>query len=75
MIYQGIYHFSVAQKKGLANDLVKYFAAPENQDFGVVKTIRKPNVKLIIAPFPDRPGNKDQFFFKLRPKTLLTASV
>jgi Transposase DDE domain len=75
MIYRGMYHFSVAQKKGLANDLVKYFSAPENQDLGVVKTIRKPNVKLIIAPFPDRPGNKDQFFFESRPKTRLTASV
>jgi hypothetical protein len=75
MIYRGMYHFSVAQKKGLANDLVRYFAAPENQDLGVVKTIRKPNVKLIIAPFPDRPGNKDQFFFEPRPKTRLTASV
>jgi hypothetical protein len=70
-----MYHFTVAHKKGLANDPVKYFAAPENQDSRVVKTIRKPNVKLIIAPFPDLPGNKDQLFFEPRPKTRLTASV
>lgn len=75
MIYRGMYHFSVAQKKGLASDPVKYFAAPENQDLGVVKTIRKLNIKLIIAPFPDHPGNKDHFFFEARPKTLLTTSV
>lgn len=75
MIYRGMYHFSVAYKKGLASDPVKYFAAPENQDLGIVKTIRKPNVKLIIAPFPDCPGNKDQFFFEPGSKTRLTASV
>ena len=40
-------------QKGLATDPVLYFAAPENQDLGVVKTVRKPNVKLIIAPFPE----------------------
>ena len=42
---------------------IKYFAAPENQDLGVVKSIRKPNVKLIIAPFPAHIPNADPFFF------------
>ena len=32
-----MYHFSVAYQKGLASDLVKYFAADENQDLGIVK--------------------------------------
>jgi hypothetical protein len=38
---RGLYHFSVARQRGLADDPVKYFAAPENQDLGVVKRLRK----------------------------------
>ncbi len=63
MIYRGLYHFSVASQKGLATDPVKYFAAPENQDLGIVKRKRKPNVKLIVAPFPDEMRGSPQFFF------------
>lgn len=37
MVYRGLYHFSVAYDKGKADDPIKYFAAPENQDLGVVK--------------------------------------
>jgi hypothetical protein len=54
MIYRGLYHFSVACQKGQATDPVKYFAAPQNQDLGIVKRQRKPNVKLIVAPNPDQ---------------------
>ena len=61
MVYRGLYHFYVAHHKGLANDPIKYFAAPENQDLGVVKTIRKPHVKLIIAPFPEHRHPDDPF--------------
>ncbi len=64
MIYRGLYHFSVARQKGLAAEPVKYFAAPENQDLGIVKRKRKPNVKLIVAPFPDRQRSPEQFFFQ-----------
>ena len=39
MIYRGLYHFYVAHHRGLASDPIKYFAAPENQDLGVVKTL------------------------------------
>jgi hypothetical protein len=63
MIYRGLYHFSVAHHKGLTSDPIKYFAAPENQDLGIVKSIRKPNIKLIIAPFPAHIRNGDPFFF------------
>lgn len=52
MIYRGLYHFSVAYDKGKASDPVKYFAAKENQDLDVVKTIRKPVPKLDLSPFP-----------------------
>jgi Transposase DDE domain len=64
MVSRGLYHFYVAHHKGLATDPIKYLAAPENQDLGVVKTIRKPNIKLIIAPFPEHMRSDDQFFFE-----------
>lgn len=52
MIFRGLYHFSVAQERGKADDPIKYFAAPENQDLGVVKALRKPVSKLDLSPFP-----------------------
>ncbi len=52
MVYRGLYHFSVAYDKGKATDPVSYFAAPENQDLDVVKTLRKPIQKLDLSPFP-----------------------
>lgn len=52
MVYRGLYHFSVAYDKGKAQDPVLYLAAPENQDLGVVKTLRKPIHKLDLSPFP-----------------------
>jgi hypothetical protein len=52
MIYRGLYHFYVAHQQGKATDPIKYFAAPENQDLSIVKRQRKPNMKLIVAPFP-----------------------
>lgn len=42
----------VAYDKGKATEPVKYFAAPENQDLGVVKYLRKPLPKLDLSPFP-----------------------
>ncbi|MBP5977188.1 hypothetical protein HW132_31815 [Brasilonema sp. CT11] len=44
-----MYHFSVAYDKGKATDTVKYFAARENQDLGVVKALRKPFPKLDLS--------------------------
>jgi hypothetical protein len=52
MIFRGLYHFSVAYDRGKADDPIKYFAAPENQDLGVVKALRKPVSKLDLSPFP-----------------------
>lgn len=72
MIYRGLYHFSVARQKGLTDNPVHYFAAPENQDLGIVKTLRKPRVKLIIAPFPDRQRSSPNFFFDPNSQTPLT---
>ncbi len=62
MIYRGLYHFTVAYNHGKATDPVKYLAAPENQDLGIVKRKRKPHVKLIIAPFPDQQRGRPNFF-------------
>jgi hypothetical protein len=57
MLYRGLYHFSVAYDKGKATDPVKYFAAKENQDLGVVKSLRKPVPKLDLSPFPLPPAD------------------
>ena len=52
MIFRGLYHFSVAYDKSKVDDPIKYFAAKENQDLGVVKGLRKPVSKLDFSPFP-----------------------
>jgi hypothetical protein len=55
-------NFYVAHQQGKAADPFEYFAASENQDLGIVKQQRKPNIKLIIAPFPDRQHNGEACF-------------
>jgi hypothetical protein len=64
MLYRGMYYFYTARQKGLAHDPIEYFASPENRDLGIVKRQRKPNIKLIIAPFPEDQKGSDDFFFK-----------
>ncbi|NQE38040.1 hypothetical protein E5S67_05822 [Microcoleus sp. IPMA8] len=75
MIYRGLYHFYVAHQQGKATDPPKYFAPPENQDLGIVKSQRKPNVKLIVAPFPDRQRGREQFFFDTSSEIPLTTGI
>lgn len=75
MIYRGLYHFYVAHHKGLAIDPVKYFAAPENKDLGIVKSIRKPFKKLIIDPFPERVSREGSFFFEPSSQPCLTTAL
>ncbi|CDN15888.1 hypothetical protein RintRC_3492 [Richelia intracellularis] len=75
MIYRGLYHYSVAYQKGLASDPVKYFAARENQDLGIVKRKRKPNIKLIIAPFPEQQRGAPEFLFQGSPQTPLKTAM
>ncbi len=41
MVYRGLYHFTVAHQKGLADDPVAYFAAPERSDLDIVEVRRK----------------------------------
>jgi len=52
MLYRGLYHFTNAYDKGMATDPVAYFAAPENQDLGVVKRLPKPQKHLDLSPYP-----------------------
>jgi hypothetical protein len=52
MLLRGLYHFSLARQRGLADDPVKYFAAPENQDLGVVKRLRKKRPSSSDPPSP-----------------------
>jgi hypothetical protein len=75
MIYRGLYHFSVAHQQGLSDDPIKYFAAEKNRDLGIVKSIRKPLVRLIIAPFPERQKNSPDFFFSPNAQILLTTAI
>jgi hypothetical protein len=63
MIYRGFYHFIVAYNQGKARDIIKYFAQ-NNKILGIVKQERKPNRKLIIAPFPERQKSDPNFFFE-----------
>jgi hypothetical protein len=74
MIYRGLYHFYVAHQKGLATDPIKYFASPENQDLGIVKRQGKPNMKLIIAPFPEKQRATPEFFCQAPSKIPLTTA-
>ena len=59
MIYRGLYYSIIAHQKGNATDPVKYFADPQNRDLGIIKQKRKPNVKLIVTPFPDLQSGTD----------------
>jgi len=41
MVFRGLYHFIQTYNRGEATDPIKYLAAPENRDLGVVKRLRK----------------------------------
>lgn len=44
MVFRGLYHFTQAHHRGEATDPIKYLSAPENQDLGVVKRLRKKQI-------------------------------
>ena len=76
MIYRGLYYFHGASCRGEASDPVKYFAQPDNcKCLGIVKRQRKPNKKLIVAPFPDQQRGDNQFFFQSSSKSTLTSCL
>ena len=41
MVYRGLYYFTEAHQRGLADDPVAYLAAPAQSDLGIVKRRRK----------------------------------
>ena len=52
MVFRGLYYFTQAHHRGQATDPVKYLAAPENQDLGVVKRLRKKSLPDSDTPLP-----------------------
>lgn len=51
MVFRGLYHFTEAHRRGAATDPIKYLAATENRDLGVVKRLRnKPPPSAHIRP-------------------------
>ena len=64
MIYRLLDHFSVAYQKGLASDLVKYFAAEQNQDLGIVKPSMKTSYQASYFSFPWNSKKSRTIFFQ-----------
>ena len=52
MVFRGLYHFNHAYSKGRVTDPVLFFAAPENRNLDVVKTVRNKPKPLDLSPFP-----------------------
>ncbi len=76
MIYRGLYYFHGASTRKEASDPVQYFARPDIQKcLGIVKRQRKPNKKLIVAPFPDKQRGCEQFFWQYSSKSTLTSCL
>jgi Transposase DDE domain len=76
MIYRGLYYFHGASSRGEASDPVKYFANSDQQKcLGIVKRPRKPDKKLIVAPFPEKQQTSKEFFFQSPPHPSLTTCL
>lgn len=56
MVFRSLYYFNQAFNKGEATDLVKYLAAPENRDLGVVKRLRKTPDQVPAQPLTNLAG-------------------
>ncbi len=52
MVFRSLYYFIHAYSKGEATDPVKYLAAAENQDLGVVKRLRKKPTQALAPSLP-----------------------
>jgi hypothetical protein len=46
MVFRSLYYFIQAYDQGEATEVVKFLAAPENQDLGVLKRLRKQSPKI-----------------------------
>jgi hypothetical protein len=56
MVFRSLYYFNQAFNKGEATDPVKYLAAPENRDLGVVKRLRKKPNQASAQPLTNLAG-------------------
>jgi len=56
MVFRSLYYFNQAFNKGEATDPVKYLAAPENRDLGVVKRLRKKPDQVSAQPLTNLAG-------------------
>ncbi len=56
MVFRGLYHFIQAYNRGETIDPVKYLAAPENRDLGVVKRLRKKPGQVLAQPLVNLAG-------------------
>lgn len=56
MVFRGLYHFTQAYQRDQATDPVKYLAAPENRDLGIVKRLRKKTDLPPTQLFPEFAG-------------------
>jgi len=52
MVFRGLYHFTQAHHREEATHPIQYLAAPENQDLGVVKRLRKKKSPSPAIPAP-----------------------
>ena len=76
MIYPGFYHFMKGHQKGKEKNSIKYFADPQNQAKRIIKQQRKPNFKLIVAPFPElQRGAEKKLFSNLFYPIFLTKDL
>jgi hypothetical protein len=66
-------HRPIVEDEVIAEQLEKLLTPAitnqENYYRKLIKQKRKPNVKLIVAPFPDLQRGSDEFFFNNYPKT------
>lgn len=55
MLFQGLYHYTVAANQDKATDPVSYFTAPANKNLGVVKRLlkAKQHQRLTLSPHPN----------------------
>jgi len=56
MVFRSLYYFIQAYDKGEATDLVQYLTAPENQDLGIVKRLRKKPRSVATDALPSLAG-------------------
>jgi Transposase DDE domain len=52
MVYRGLYHFNYAANHGKASDPVAFLGGERHKRLGIIKSLRKPEVRLNLSPHP-----------------------